>query len=64
MTKQTSANANSTPPDRIDPGAPPETPASPPPIEEPMRQPGEFDPPAPDTTVPGGTPMETPPPPD
>jgi hypothetical protein len=51
-------------PDRIEPAAPPETPSQPSPMEEPMTEPGEIDPPSPDTADPGGSPLETPLPPD
>ncbi|WP_299309268.1 hypothetical protein [uncultured Croceicoccus sp.] len=51
-------------PDRIEPAAPPETPATPDPSETPFREPDEITPPTPDRDNPGTQPLETPPPPD
>lgn len=51
-------------PDRIDPQSPPETPASPSPVEMPVQQPSEITPVGPDHDTPDVGLPETPPPPD
>jgi hypothetical protein len=52
------------PPDTIQPQSPPESPSFEPPVEEPGTGGPEIVPNQPDQDSPGGSPLETPPPPD
>lgn len=52
------------PPDIIEPHSPDESPSIRPPMEEPGTEPPGIVPGEPDRDLPGGSPTETPPPPD